>query len=404
MDTQKTHKIQEVTIKNFKGIDFQHFSPMGKNVYLIGPNQAGKTSIIDAILLNIPELPLKNGEHKGEIAIDLGAYQIEYKFSEKNQKGKLSIFSAEDGAEVKAPATLLKQLFGVKDFKIDEFLQLSDAKQLEKIKEIAGVDFSALDKEFAGLYDNRRILARELKEIEAQTLMLKFDSVVGTERKDPNTLQAKIKEAIEHNSELQAVRDRQMNRLAVIEQKKKALAELQQYLQEAELQATQAQVYIDTEKEIDTDGIEEELRNVYSFNELVEANFRAKAIREKEKNWLQEISETEKRMQQIKDEKVKMIEAANLPVKGLTIDDAGLYLDGLPFRSNQINTARRIIAGLEIQLAMMGEVRVAAFDGSLLDNKSMAEVIKWAAEKDVELFIEEVAKSSDKLEIKITEA
>ena len=189
----------------------------------------------------------------------------------------------------------------------------------------------------------------------------------------------------------------------MIEQKKKALAELQQYLQEAELQATQAQVYIDTEKEIDTDGIEEELRNVYSFNELVEANFRAKAIREKEKTWLQEISETEKRMQQIKDEKVKMIEAANLPVKGLTIDDAGLYLDGLPFRSNQINTARRIIAGLEIQLAMMGEVRVAAFDGSLLDNKSMAEVIKWAAEKDVELFIEEVAKSSDKLEIKITE-
>jgi hypothetical protein len=78
-------------------------------------------------------------------------------------------------------------------------------------------------------------------------------------------------------------------------------------------------------------------------------------------------------------------------------------LDGLPFESNQINTARKIIAGLEIQFALMSDVKIARFDGSLLDNKSIAEVENWAKEKGVQLFVELVDRDGDELKIEVQE-
>ena len=101
--------------------------------------------------------------------------------------------------------------------------------------------------------------------------------------------------------------------------------------------------------------------------------------------------------------KKKAIQEANLPVTGLSFDDEKIYLDGLPFKSNQINTARRIIAGLEISYALLGQVRIARFDGSLLDKNSMEAVKEWAKEKDLQLFVEIVDREGNDFKIDIQE-
>ena len=54
-------KIQKVEIKNFKGLREVSQEINGKNVYLIAPNGAGKTSFIDACFGNMPNKPLKDG-------------------------------------------------------------------------------------------------------------------------------------------------------------------------------------------------------------------------------------------------------------------------------------------------------------------------------------------------------
>lgn len=395
--TALERRIQHVSLRNFKGVESASFSPEGKTVYIIGPNGAGKTSIIDALTSNMPDEPLKKGTHKGSVEIDVDGYHIEWKFSAKNQKAKLVIYSIEDGGqEVSSPALLLKKLFGVRDFKIDEFLSMSESKQLEKLMQIAGIDLTQENEEYAYLYEERRIVNRDLKDASAQAKLLVYDSSIG-ERKNADEIQARVKSAIQANSDILAIKGRQDARLSEIESMKARLADL-------ELSAAAASTYLSNNLPVDTTEIENELRNVHAYNEKVDVNARAKTIQEKESALGNESIDLERRLALVVEARRYKLANSKLNVTGLTFDETSLYLDGLPFKSNQINTARRIIAGLEIQFAMMGEVRIASFDGSLLDNKSQDQVKAWAAEKGVELFIEEVSKTSDKLEIVIEEA
>ena len=395
--TASERRIQHVSLRNFKGVESASFSPEGKTVYIIGPNGAGKTSIIDALTSNMPDEPLKKGTHKGSVEIDVDGYHIEWKFSAKNQKAKLVIYSIEDGGqEVSSPALLLKKLFGVRDFKIDEFLSMSESKQLEKLMQIAGIDLTQENEEYAYLYEERRIVNRDLKDASVQAKLLVYDSSIG-ERKNADEIQARVKSAIQANSDILAIKGRQDARLSEIESMKARLADL-------ELSAAAASTYLSNNLPVDTTEIENELRNVHAYNEKVDVNARAKTIQEKESALGNESIDLERRLALVVEARRYKLANSKLNVTGLTFDETSLYLDGLPFKSNQINTARRIIAGLEIQFAMMGEVRIASFDGSLLDNKSQDQVKAWASEKGVELFIEEVSKTSDKLEIVIEEA
>lgn len=411
------HKIETIKVENFKGIEFAEINPNGRHVWLIGPNASGKTSLIDAVTLNIPENPLKKGERKGSIEIGTTLYHIERRFSAKNQKGSLHIFSKEDGGlEIKSPAAKIKELFGITTFKIDQFLAKSEAEQLKEIKKFAGIDFTEEDKKETYLVDQRKFLKRDLVEVEGQRKALKYNPNIG-DKKDPNVLQAKIKEAIEFNSELDAIADRYNQRAAniaknnaMVEDYKRQITALidkvsnieTETLELINLQA-QASEYLQETPRQDFAAIEAELKGIYEFNEQVDTNQKAQALIEKERKIAKDLEQAERDIEEIREVKRDKLANCKFKVTGLELTEEGILLDGLPFKSDQINTARRIIAGLEIQYAMMGEIKIASFDASLLDQKSRDLVVKWADERGIELYIEEVARTGEGLEIIITE-
>ena len=108
------NKIQEITIQNFKGIDFKVETLNGHHIILVGKNGGGKTSFIDAAIGNIQgiEQPLKEGAKKGLVRVEVEGYTIEHKFTQKNQKPKLSIYDKK-GVLQGAPANLFKELFQI---------------------------------------------------------------------------------------------------------------------------------------------------------------------------------------------------------------------------------------------------------------------------------------------------
>lgn len=411
------HKIETIKVEHFKGIEFAEINPNGRHVWLVGPNASGKTSLIDAVTLNIPDNPLKRGERKGSIEIGTTLYHIERKFSAKNQKGSLHIYSKEDGGmEIKSPAAKLKELFGITTFKIDEFLNKSETDQLKDIKKYAGIDFTEEDKIEEDSVAQRKYLKKELVEVEGQRKALKYNPAFG-DKKDPNVLQAKIKEAIEFNAELQGVKDRQVAREKSIDEKEKQIllveeqiarlqGNLNSYradLKELEVLHHEAHEYIMVTAPMDSTSIETELKGIYEFNEQVDTNQKAQALIEKEKKIASDLDKAEKKIEEVRELKREKLETCKLKVSGMTLTEEGIMLDGLPFKSNQINTARRIIAGLELQYAMMGDIKIASFDASLLDQHSRDLVVAWADERGIELFIEEVARTGEGLEIIITE-
>ena len=388
-----SQQIEKITIKNFKNLDHKEVNLQGKNVYLIGPNQSGKTSFIQAAFGEMPKKPLKDGERKGEVIVELNDYTLEFRFNSKNQKAKLNIFD-KSGEPQKAPATLFSKLFGVKDFNIDKFLSLSTAQKIEQIKDIIGIDWTDIDARYKELYDERRLLNRQVKEIDGEIADRPYDTKFKTI--DTAELRIKIDKAIKTNSNLDRVEQGVEDRIAKIKELEQELATLKKEVKDGE-------EYLQNHKKIDVSQMQEELEKATEHNAKASENERIGQLRDKSSNMWKQIDEIEKEMEHIKETKKKELEAAKMPVEGLTFDDENLYLDGQPFESDQINTARRIVAGLEIQYHLLNEVKIARFDGSLLDKNSTEHVIKWAKERGLQLFIELVDRDGDELKIEVNE-
>lgn len=416
-------KIQSLKIKNFKLIKEEELNLQGRHVWLLGPNASGKSSILQAACGEMPEEPLKEGETKGNVEIVITdketdiAYTCLFKFSKTNQKATLSITDA-TGATQKAPATLFNSLFNVSDFNIDEFLKLSDSKQLDKIKELAGIDWTDVEARHKELFDERTFKTRKVKEVDNKLLGTTYDKRMSTDVIDPEEINGRLNKAISHNEKVQSVYDGTKQRAEkLVEMKAKAdelLAQIQQLSDQADIirqEMIKGDKWLEANPKIDLTSIQQEQSDLTAQNATITANNAVKALKDESEGLWLEINDIEKELDTIKTTKENQFREAQdnglIPVKGLTIDyeDSSLRLDGFPFNSKQVNTARKIMAGLEIQEALMckDQVRIARFDGSLLDNNSIQEVFDWAKEKDMQLFIECVDRNSESLTIEIVE-
>ena len=62
----------------------------------------------------------------------------------------------------------LEDCLGKLGFDPESFLRMDPKKQAEVLRELVGLDFSALDAERAKIYENRTLLAREGKSLRGQ--------------------------------------------------------------------------------------------------------------------------------------------------------------------------------------------------------------------------------------------
>ena len=393
-------KVQKVKIENFKCLDRQDVDLNGRNIIAMGGNCKGKTSLIDAIFGAMPKKPLKEGEKKGKVSIDVGEYVCEFTFSEKNEKPKLNIFDS-TGKPQSSPATLFKQLFGSERFDIEKFLSMSDNDKAQYVKNLIGIDWTDADNRHKELYENRRFLNRKLKELDAKNESIKIDP--NLKKLDTSIISEKLKKAEETNSQINGIESGLSSRLSDVESKKKQIEALQAEVSKMQTEISKAEKWLNENKKIDTSSIHEEMEAAIETNERVNTQEIFLKSRNEAVETGKQIDEIESEMTEIRAKQKEELEAANMPVEGMTFEDNKLYLNGLPFDSGQINTAKKIICGLKLSLHNAGEIKIDRFDGSLLDKDSMEEVQQWAKENDVQLFIELVDRENSDLKIEILE-
>lgn len=403
-------RIEGIEIKNFKAIRAENLELHGRNVYVIGKNGKGKTSFLDAIFKTLynedfPPNPLTTGERKGAVKIDMGELIAEIQYNQNN-KPSLALYNRE-GQTFESPRTMLKKVVGIIDFDIKEFLGLSPAKKVDFIKKMVGIDFTDLDDEYKVWYEKRRFSKSKLKDLEAQDVVPINEKMVFI---DPLVLQKKITEDQKYNQEVDNVQnrvDRRIKSIATRTQEIEALLlkieELKKLNIADENSNSEDEVWLFTNNKRDMEKIQNDFEEALKNNKNFEANKKAIEIRGKKKEVEIEIEDADRRIFEIEETKRRVISEAKLPVPGLSFDDNQLYLDGLPFESSQINTARQIVAGLQINLQLLGQVRIARFEGSLLDNDNLEYVEKWAEENDVQLFVEFVDRNEESLKIEIRE-
>jgi|GEM_PF-4500590 len=452
MENLNQYKVQRVVIKNFKGLEDLAMNVNGQHVILIGDNELGKSSALDAIWTNlsakrIPKEPIKQGASKAEVMVVIGnddlKYQIERKYTEK--ASYLEITSPE-GFKTSKIANLTS-LVGDIDLDVFSFVELSKTvpgrrEQVEIIKKF-------LDEETILKLNNNNFKITQIKETRSglNVRIRDLKGLVNTgatefdfedvekyvEHKNLNTIQDKYQVAIEHNttwtnfvhkwcpdtfSESTSI-DAIINAIDVrkkekgneidvsvseknnaIEILKKEIAVLEENKKNLTVLADEEKQKINAFKKADTEALKEEYEAGKTHNDKVDKvkeHLKNKTeLEEKTKDydsWGGKITKVEQEIKQI-------ISESKVPVTGLTFDEDGLYLDGLPFTEEQISTSKLMEVGVELAVAKNPKVKIIRINrGESLGEKKFSELIKFCNKKGYQLFIEKVDGTKKELKL-----
>lgn len=383
-------RIVKFIIENYKSLKGKtEFNPEGSSFVLVGPNGAGKTSagraIIDMLTNSLPSVPITTGEESGF---------VEYTFSDNtklkakfNEKGNSIELISPEGLKIASPKDVLKKLAGdAMSFNIDDFISMQPKPRREMLEKMVGIDFTETNKEEAKLEEERRLKNAAYKAAAARCKS--FDeSLVDLEIIDTDTALNKLKAANEnktaHAKVLQGIKERK-NRLLTIE------AEIEKLTKE--IATIDKELKAGEEWCATTDTIsDEEIIRMEKLISQTDKIREAKRLKNEadEANILKEEAELlDTQIKELRNWKSTEIKNAKLPA-GLRFDENGdITIDGIPFTDSQISASRKLIAGIQIATAMLGEIRYLHFDGAALDKKNTEVILNWANENDLQLCIE----------------
>lgn len=431
-------KIIQLTAENIKKLKVIDITPSENVVEITGKNGSGKSSVLDSIYWalggkdDIQDVPIRAGQEKARIRLDLGAVIVERKFT-ANGTTTITVKNAE-GATFPSPQKMLDELIGKLSFDPLTFSRMGRREQLEELRRVAdlSVDIDALDAATARDFSDRQVLNREAKAKRAQAAGVQIQDGLPVELVDENELLNQIQAAAEHNADIEKRRARRADAEHLAGQHRAAYnrlladaetlrARTKQRIMEMELDlyaykiqqqeadkalAQRASAALEEADKLDakltnapplpTPVDISDLRSKMDAAKTVNLQIRNRQTRDK---IAAEAAVTEKQAKELTDkmesrerQKVKAIAESKLPVPGLGFGSGTVTLNGLPF--DQASDAEQLRVSVAIAMANNPKLRVIRIrDGSLLDDDGMAILKDLARDKDFQIWIERVDSS-----------
>lgn len=412
-DITKLHVIKLVG-ENIKGIKAIEIEPDFDNdtVIVSGKNGAGKSTVLELIWLAMSTKAIKkdvirSGKNNGHIILDLGEYVVERSFS-REKGNKLKVVS-KDGVKFNSPQTLLNTLFDDLSISPLKFMQMKEKDQREFLLNMLKLQFDtndlSNDEEIKTLddlneyrkiiYEKRRNINRTVKTTEEQLKLLQ----------DVNEVKViSISEIITKRDEVQNNYNKGISIKTQLEQAKIKINNLKKELSETK------ELYKEYKNELnkyDFDSLEQNI-NVLNIEikEADEINNTAHKYEEKKlilKQHNDAISKSEKynkEIEKIDYIKTNTINNANMPLKGLSIDDECVRLNNVAVAD--LSASEKWKLACAIMMANDPDLKVITIeDGSLLDDECMQVLKEMANEKGYQIWIEIV--SSDPVGVHIVD-
>jgi len=392
----KIIRLQSENVKKIKAVEIK---PDGNVVVISGPNASGKTSVLDSIEMgltgNLPVKPIREGEDKAAIILDLGDYVVKRTFKRKQGGGfnRYLAIESKDGQPVAAPQAMLDKVVGKISMDPLKFATMEKAAQRKLLMQLAGLDFAKQDGERARLYEDRTIINRELKNLEGQV-----SGFNPEEFKDAPESRVHVRELMEESQHLDKIVKEAMlhgEELVKLEEEtralRKALADAEKAEEVTHLQvikhgvpATKARQRLSevNQQMIDADFINRKVNLKNNYTE-------ARAILAAKQKESERITG---QLESLDTAKTQAIRSAKMPIAGLAFDADGVLYNGTPF--DDLSSAEKLKVSLAMAMEMNPDLRVIRItDGSLLDSGNMAVIQQMAKDQDYQVWIEQVDES-----------
>jgi DNA repair exonuclease SbcCD ATPase subunit len=412
-------KIISLTAENIKKLVAVEITPDGNMVQITGKNGQGKSSILDAIWWAIvgadaiQAQPIRKGQTKAKIKLDLGTLKVERRFTDK---GNYLTVENEEGARYPSPQKMLDDLIGALSFDPLAFARMKPREQFEALRSIAKLDIDLDELDAANKADFGK--RTEVNRLAKQTCLMvdsyNIPADLPAEAIDTKPLLTELQEVGTHNGDIEtrkarrdAVADQisqgQKELIVLANDEKRLRADFEAAMNSLEEKRaavtdriTKAQQRLDEAPPLpepkDAAEVRERLEKAEAINKLIEARARRDLLA-KEAEGLEAQSEAlTKAMEARAKQKADAIAAAKMPVEGLGFGDSIVTFNGIPFE--QCSSAEQLRVSMAIAMAANPKLRVIRIqDGSLLDEESLAAIGKMAEEKDYQVWIERVETS-----------
>lgn len=395
-------KITKLEAENVKRIRAIQITPDGNMVVIGGKNDQGKSSTLDAIEMafagkrSIPSRPVREGEDSAYVICETEEYTVKRTFKPSGDSN-VTVEGAE-GAVFKKPQALLNKLVGDLSFDPLGFVHMDPPKQVEMLRKMGGVDFATFDTKRDELYEDRKGVNKDVKRLGVELEGMERFPEAPEEEVSVETLVEQIEKVQKSQSDLaERIAKAQLTAEAIkklgasIDKKRRELEDMEARLKQAvaNLEETQKQIATDQEAAVDITTIQEGLETSQETNRQVRANQDRLMV-------VAEIEDTKEKSKKITadieavdQQKRDAIAKAKLPVEGLSFDDNGVLLNGIPF--DQAGTAAQIRVSMAMGIALNPKMRVLLIrEGSMFDDDSLKLVAEMADEHDMQCWIEMV--------------
>ena len=405
-------KILRFEAANIKKLKVVEIRPDGHIVEITGPNGSGKSSVLDAIFYalagakDIPSQPIRRGQLKAHVTLELGDVTVTRKFSKDT--GTSLVAEAKNGARFPTPQRLLDEMLGKLTFDPLEFSRMDPKKQLEQIRSMVklDVDLDKLDADNRSDFEKRTELNREIKSLDAQGFGFTFPEDTPDEEIDISKLAQELETAGNQNLRIdRAGREREQLETSIQEQTDRALEcrrEAEDFRQKAiDADAMAEQLIADNLEArarleaivipapVDTAELRELINSARQINASVQKKKQQAAIFAQAKKKRDAADALTEAMAARLNAKNTAIAAAKMPIEGLSFGEGEVIYDGLPF--NQASSAEQLRVSVAVAMAANPKLKVLRIqDGSLLDETSMKLLAKMAAAEDYQIWIERV--------------
>jgi hypothetical protein len=357
-----TVKINKLEIENVKRVKAVTIEPTSNGLTILGGNNnQGKTSVLDAIAWALggnkykPSKPARDGSmNPPTLRLELSNGLI------VERKGKNSDLKVTDPSGQKAGQQLLDSFVEELALNLPKFIESSAKDKANTLLQIIGVGEKLweLDRKEERLYNERRTIGQIADQKK------KYAAEQPQYPEAPNEL-VSIADLIHEQQEILArngenARKRQnreeiRSQLHLSEERLKQLKE--QLAQEEATHESLMSDYIAANKSIEelvdesTEEIEESIANIEEINRKVRANLDKEKAEEDAKQYKSQYDNLSKQIQDVRDERTSLLDSADLPLPGLSVEDGELVFEGQKWDnmsgSQQLRVATAIVRKLK---------------------------------------------------------
>ena len=406
-------KINKLEIENVKRVKAVQIEPTANGLTVVGgKNGQGKTSVLDSIAWALGGNSYKpsNPHREGSVVAPMIRIQLDNGLivERKGDNGTLKVI---DPSGKKAGQNLLNSFVEQFAINLPKFMEMNSkdkTKALLNTVDGLGEKIYQLEQEELEIYNKRRTVGQIRDQKKHYAEEQPFYKEVGNEIVSASELIKEQQEILARNGENQRKRDNLENLTAKQTLAINKKAELERQLLEInnELETLETDIETANKDVVDlidesTEELEQSIENIEEINRKVRANQDREKAEMDAEHYALEYKDLSDEIDALREQKLDLLNGANLPLEGLSVDNGVITYKGQPWDnmsgSEQLIVATAIVRKINPQcefvlvdkLEQMDLETLLDFANWLKDNKLQAIATRVSTGEECQIIIED---------------